>query len=57
MRQAVLARLTVEVEQLLEPYEAWLIGNGDIVGPVESREEFVENIEDIREELLMMGVS
>ena len=56
VRQAVLARLTVEVEQLLEPYEAWLFGNGDIIGPVESRDEFMENIEDIREQIRMMGV-
>ena len=48
--------LTSEVEQLLAPYEAWLLGNGDIVGPVESREEFMENIEDIREQILMIGV-
>ena len=44
--------LTSEVERLLEPYEAWLLGNGDIVGPVE----FMENIEDIREQIRMMGV-
>ena len=49
--------LTSEVERLLEPYEAWLLGNGDIVGPVESRDEFMENIEDIREQIRMMGVS
>ena len=48
--------LTSEVERLLEPYEAWLLGNGDIVGPVESRDEFMENIEDIREQIRMMGV-
>ena len=48
--------LTSEVERLLEPYEAWLLGNGDIVGPVESRDEFIENIEDIREQIRMMGV-
>ena len=53
----MLARLTVEVERLLEPYEAWLLGNGDIVGPVESRDEFMENIEDIREQIRMIGVS
>ena len=47
---------TSEVERLLEPYEAWLLGNGDIVGPVESRDEFMENIEDIREQIRMMGV-
>ena len=45
-------RATSEVERLLEPYEAWLLGNGDIVGPVE----FMENIEDIREQIRMMGV-
>ena len=56
VRQDMLARLTVEVERLLEPYEAWLLGNGDIVGPVESRDEFMENIEDIREQIRMMGV-
>ena len=56
VRQAMLDRLTVEVEQLLEPYEAWLLGNGDIIGPVESRDEFMENIEDIREQIRMMGV-
>ena len=56
VRQYMLARLTVEVERLLEPYEAWLLGNGDIVGPVESRDEFMENIEDIREQIRMMGV-
>ena len=49
-------RATSEVERLLEPYEAWLLGNGDIVGPVESRDEFMENIEDIREQIRMMGV-
>ena len=38
--------LTSEVERLLEPYEAWLLGNG----------EFMENIEDIREQIRMMGV-
>ena len=48
--------LTSEVEQLLEPYDAWLLGNGDIIGPVESRDEFMENIEDIREQIQMMGV-
>ena len=48
--------LTSEVERLLEPYEAWPLGNGDIVGPVESRDEFMENIEDIREQIRMMGV-
>ena len=48
--------LTSEVERLLEPYEAWLLGNGDIVGPVESRDEFMEKIEDIREQIRMMGV-
>ena len=52
VRQNMLARLTVVVERLLEPYEAWLLGNGDIVGPVE----FMENIEDIREQIRMMGV-
>ena len=56
VRQAVLARLTVEVGQLLEPYDAWLLGNGDIIGPVESRAEFMENIEDIREQIRMIGV-
>ena len=50
-------RATSEVERLLEPYEAWLLGNGDIVGPVESRDEFMENIEDIREQIRMIGVS
>ena len=49
-------RATSEVERLLEPYGAWLLGNGDIVGPVESRDEFMENIEDIREQIRMMGV-
>ena len=29
------------------------LGNGDIVGPVE----FMENIEDIREQIRMIGVS
>ena len=57
VRQAMLARLTVEVERLLEPYEAWLLGNGDIVGPAESRDEFMEDIEDIREQIRMTGVS
>ena len=56
VRQDMLARLTVEVERLLEPYGAWLLDNGDIVGPVESRDEFMENIEDIREQIRMMGV-
>ena len=41
--------LTSEVERLLEPYEAWLLGNGDIVGP----DEFIE---DIREQIRMIGV-
>ena len=49
--------LTSEAEQLLEPYDAWLLGNGDIIGPVESRAEFMEDIEDIREQIRMMGVS
>ena len=49
--------LTSEVERLLEPYEAWLLGNGDIVGPVESRDEFMENIEDIREQIRMMRLN
>ena len=48
--------LTSEVEQLLEPYDAWLLGNGDIIGPVESRAGFMENIEDIREQIRMIGV-
>ena len=46
--------LTSEVEQLLEPYDAWLLGNGDIIGPVESRAGFIE---DIREQVRMIGVS
>ena len=49
--------MTSEVERLLEPYEAWLLGNGDIVGPVESRDEFMENIEDIREQIRMIGAN
>ena len=52
--------LTSEVERLLEPYEAWLLGNGDIVGPVALLGDFqaaMENIEDIREQIRMMGVS
>ena len=49
--------LTSEVEQLLEPYDAWLLGNGDIIGPVESRAGFMEDIEDIREQIRMIGVS
>ena len=57
VRQAMLERLTVEVEQLLEPYEAWLLGNGDIIGPVESRGEFMEDIEDICEQIRMIGVN
>ena len=57
VRQAMLERLTVEVEQLLEPYDAWLLGNGDIIGPVESRAEFMEDIEDIREQVRMIGVN
>ena len=51
--------LTSEVERLLEPYEAWLLGNGDIVGPVALLGDFqaaMENIEDIREQIRMMGV-
>ena len=56
VRQDMLARLTVEVERLLEPYGTWLLDSGDIVGPVESRDEFMENIEDIREQIRMMGV-
>ena len=56
VRQDMLARLTVEVERLLEPYGAWLLDNGDIVGPAESRDEFMKNIEDIREQIRMMGV-
>ena len=57
VRQAMLERLTVEVEQLLEPYDAWLLGNGDIIGPVESRAEFMEDIEDIREQVRMIGAN
>ena len=49
--------LTSEVEQLLEPYDAWLLGNGDIIGPVESRAEFMEDIEDIREQIRMIGAN
>ena len=59
VRQDMLARLTSEVERLLEPYEAWLLGNGDIVGPVALLGDFqaaMENIEDIREQIRMMGV-
>ena len=57
VRQAMLERLTSEVEQLLEPYDAWLLGNGDIIGPVEFRAEFMENIEDIREQVRMIGAN
>ena len=49
--------LTSEVEQLLEPYDAWLLGNGDIIGPVESRAGFMEDIEDIREQIRMIGAN
>lgn len=56
IRQDTLAHLTIDVERLLEPYKAWLLGNGDIVGPVESRDGFMENIEDIREQIRMIGV-
>ena len=52
--------LTSEVERLLEPYEAWLLGNGDIVGPVALLGDFQAAMDDpcgIREELLMIGVS
>ena len=49
--------LTSEVEQLLEPYDAWLLGNGDIIGPVESRADFMEDIEDIREQIRMIGAN
>ena len=49
--------LTSEVEQLLEPYDAWLLGNGDIIGPVESRARFMEDIEDIREQIRMIGAN
>ena len=49
--------LTSEVEQLLEPYDAWLLGNGDIIGPVESRAKFMEDIEDIREQIRMIGAN
>ena len=59
IRQAILARLTVEVERLLEPYGAWLLDNGDIVGPVALLGDFQAAMDGpygIREELLMMGV-
>mgnify|MGYP003614787180 CR=1 FL=1 len=52
--------LTSEVERLLEPYEAWLLGNGDIVGPVALLGDFQAAMDDpygIREELLMIGGS
>ena len=60
VRQDMLARLTVVVDRLLEPYEAWLLGNGDIVGPVALLGDFQAAMDDpygIREELLMIGVS